>query len=73
MRKNPRRVFEGVTLLRRMSRWKLLDEGQNKLDYVLALDVENFLERRLQTIVFKTSMAMSIHHARVLIRQRHIR
>lgn len=56
-----------------MNRYGLLDEGQNKLDYVLALTVENFLERRLQTLVFKTGMAKSIHHARVLIRQRHIR
>ncbi|KAL5077840.1 hypothetical protein RYX36_016824 [Vicia faba] len=39
----------------------------------LALTVENFLERRLQTLVFKSGMAKSIHHARVLIRQRHIR
>jgi len=56
-----------------MNRHGLLDETQNKLDYVLALTVENFLERRLQTIVFKSGMAKSIHHARVLIRQRHIR
>ncbi|KAL7161429.1 hypothetical protein ACSBR2_041985 [Camellia fascicularis] len=56
-----------------MNRYGLLDESQNKLDYVLALTVENFLERRLQTLVFKTGMAKSIHHARVLIRQRHIR
>ncbi|ESR51904.1 hypothetical protein CICLE_v10033755mg [Citrus x clementina] len=48
-------------------------KSQNKLDYVLALTVENFLERRLQTLVFKSGMAKSIHHARVLIRQRHIR
>ncbi|CAL5338450.1 hypothetical protein ACSBR2_006495 [Camellia fascicularis] len=71
--KNPRRIFEGEALLRRMNRYGLLDESQNKLDYVLALTVENFLERRLQTLVFKTGMAKSIHHARVLIRQRHIR
>ncbi|KAH7845230.1 hypothetical protein Vadar_018366 [Vaccinium darrowii] len=71
--KNPRRIFEGEALLRRMYRYGLLDENQNKLDYVLALTVENFLERRLQTLVFKTGMAKSIHHARVLIRQRHIR
>lgn len=71
--KDPRRLFEGEALLRRMNRYGLLDEGQNKLDYVLALTVENFLERRLQTLVFKTGMAKSIHHARVLIRQRHIR
>ncbi|KAK7267668.1 hypothetical protein RIF29_20346 [Crotalaria pallida] len=52
-----------------MFRYGLLDESQNKLNYVLALSVENFLERRLQTLVFKTGMAKSIHHDRVLIRQ----
>ena len=31
------------------------------------------MERRLQTQVFKSGLAKSIHHARVLIRQRHIR
>ncbi len=44
-----------------------------KLDYVLALKVEDFLARRLQTVVYKLGLAKSIHHARVLIRQRHIR
>ncbi|KAJ6803931.1 uncharacterized protein M6B38_187530 [Iris pallida] len=55
--KNPKRIFEGEALLRRMYRYGLLDEtqGQGKLDYVLALTVENFLERRLQTLVFKSS------------------
>jgi small subunit ribosomal protein S9e len=56
-----------------MNRYGLLEESQNKLDYVLALTVENFLERRLQALVFKVGMAKSIHHARVLIKQRHIR
>ena len=49
------------------------DETQDKLDYVLALDAEKFLERRLQTLVFTLGLAKSVHHARVLIRQRHIR
>ena len=44
-----------------------------RLDYVLSLKIEDFLERRLQTQVFKSGLAKSIHHARVLIRQRHIR
>ena len=44
-----------------------------KLDYVLALNIEDFLERRLQTCVYKLGLAKSIHHARVLIKQRHIR
>ena len=44
-----------------------------KLDYVLALQPEDFFERRLQTQVFKLGLAKSVHHARVLIRQRHVR
>ena len=71
----------------------VLAEDKMKLDYVLALKPEDFLERRLQTQVsryldldiyrsinmylslqvFKLGLAKSIHHARVLIRQRHIR
>ena len=42
----------------------------DKLDYVLALTPEIFLERRLQTLVFKLGLAKSVHHARVLIKQR---
>ncbi|KAL5571816.1 hypothetical protein UlMin_021413 [Ulmus minor] len=72
-RKNPQRIFTGKALLRRMNRYGLLHESQNKLNYVLALIVENFLECRLQTLVFKSGMAKSIQHTRVLIRQRHIR
>ena len=71
--KNQCRIFEGEALLRRINRYGSLDKSQNKLDYVLALTVENFLEQRLQTLVFKSGMAKSIHHARVLIRQKHIR
>jgi len=71
--KDSRRLFEGNALLRRLVRVGVLDEGRMKLDYVLGLKVEDFLERRLQTQVFKLGLAKSIHHARVLIRQRHIR
>jgi len=71
--RDPRRLFEGNALLRRLVRIGVLDEGRMKLDYVLGLKVEDFLERRLQTQVFKLGLAKSIHHARVLIRQRHIR
>ena len=71
--KDPRRLFEGNALLRRLVRTGVLAEDKMKLDYVLALKTEDFLERRLQTQVFKLGLAKSIHHARVLIRQRHIR
>merc|ERR1712036_99236 len=71
--KDNRRIFEGSALLRRMVRLGVLEEGKAKLDYVLALKVDDFLERRLQTQVFKLGLAKSIHHARVVIRQRRIR
>merc|ERR1711974_271890 len=71
--KDNRRLFEGNALLRRLVRIGVLDESKMKLDYVLGLKIEDFLERRLQTQVFKLGLAKSIHHARVLIRQRHIR
>jgi len=71
--KDPKRVFEGEALLRRLTRLGILSEAEQKLDYVLGLTVEKFLDRRLQTRVFSAGLAKSIHHARVLITQRHIR
>ena len=71
--KDPRRLFEGPALLRRMTRFGLLAEDEKELDFVLQLSTQKILERRLQTKVFKQGLAKSIHHARVLIRQRHIR
>lgn len=70
--RDPRRLFEGDALIRRISKLGLLKEGQRKLDYVLGLTVDQFLERRLQTVVVAKGHAKSVHHSRVLIRQRHI-
>ena len=68
-----RRVFEGSALMKKMFRFGLLDqEKENKLDYVLALTIEKLLERRLQTRVFKTRFASSVHHARCMIYGKHI-
>merc|ERR1712198_374717 len=47
--KDPRRLFEGNALLRRLVRIGVLDESKMKLDYVLGLSIEDFLERSLQT------------------------
>merc|ERR1712086_344628 len=69
---DPRRIFEGDALIKRMVRLGLLDKYQRKLDYVLGLTVHQFMERRLQTLVVKRNLARSVHQARVLIRQRHI-
>merc|ERR1712226_481303 len=71
--KDETRIFEGEALLRRMSRLGLLNENERKLDYILGLTLPKFMERRLQTKVFKLQISKSYHHARVLIRQRHIR
>ncbi|SOV74441.1 40S ribosomal protein S9, putative [Plasmodium sp. gorilla clade G3] len=71
--KSSKRIFQGEALLRRMVRQGLLGENEEKLDYVLGLTLPKLLERRLQTKVFKLGLAKSVHHARVLIRQRHIR
>jgi len=71
--KDPKRLFEGAALLRRLTRLGLLSESEQKLDYCLGLSIEKFLDRRLQTRVFASGLALSIHHARCLIRQRHIR
>lgn len=46
--KDPKRLFEGNALIRRLVRVGVLDDSRMKLDYVLALSVEDFLERRLQ-------------------------
>ena len=56
-----------------MARYGLMGEDEKGLDSVLTLTTQKLLERRLQTKVFKAHLAKSIHHARVLIKQRHIR
>lgn len=55
-----------------MVRLGLLKDSERKLDYVLGLTIGQFLERRLQTLVVKRKLASSVHHSRVMIRQRHI-
>ena len=65
-------MFQGDALLRRMIRLGLLLESEKKLDYVLGLTLSQFMERRLQTLVAQRKLANSIHHSRVMIRQRHI-
>lgn len=71
--KSPKRMFETPPLIRRLKRYGLLTEEEDSLDDILKLTTQIFMERRLQTKVFKLNLAKSIHHARVLIRQRHIR
>lgn len=71
--KDPKRLFETPPLIRRLKRYGLMTDEENGLDDILKLTTQRLMERRLQTKVFKQGLAKSIHHARVLIRQRHIR
>lgn len=57
-------------LLNKLKRLGLLKEGG--LDEVLALDVKDLLERRLQTIVYRKGLARSVKQARQLITHGHI-
>lgn len=68
---DPRRIFEGQALIKRMVKLGLLKENQRELDYVLGLTTRQFMERRLQTVVFKRNMVNSVHQARVDIKGRH--
>lgn len=69
---NQKRIFEGDALMNRMHRIGVLNESEKKLDYVLGLTLKQFLDRRLQTIVFNSRHAKSIHEARCLIFQKKI-
>ena len=66
--KDPKRLFEGNALLRRLVRIGVLPEDQMKLDYVLGLKIENFLERRLQTQGTDSSMFFSQFYSVYVIR-----
>ena len=57
---------EGGKILRKLHRYGILPENAT-LDDVLSLSVEDILERRLQTLVYKKGMARTLKQARQLI------
>jgi len=59
-------------LINRLYRLGLLQSPEASLSDVLRLTVEDVLERRLQTIVYRKGLAKSIYHARQLIVHGHI-
>jgi small subunit ribosomal protein S4 len=65
------RAKEEKALLSRLYHLGVLPENAT-LDDVLGLTARNFLERRLQTIVYRKGLARSIHEARQLIVHGHI-
>eukprot|EP00601_Ochromonadales_sp_CCMP2298_P002863 CAMPEP_0173175450 /NCGR_PEP_ID=MMETSP1141-20130122/3923_1 /TAXON_ID=483371 /ORGANISM="non described non described, Strain CCMP2298" /LENGTH=175 /DNA_ID=CAMNT_0014097703 /DNA_START=87 /DNA_END=611 /DNA_ORIENTATION=+ len=71
--KDPKRLFETPPLIRRLKRYGLLTEEENSLDDILKLTTQIFMERSSRAPTAPAELAKSIHHARVLIRQKHIR
>ena len=65
------RSLEEPKLIRSLIRRGFVGEGST-LDDVLALSVENVLDRRLQTVVWKKGLAVSPHHARQVVTHGHI-
>ena len=65
-----RKVGE-MELIGRLQRLGLL-EKKATLDDVLSLKIENFLERRLQTLVYKKGMATTPYHSRQMIVHGHV-
>jgi small subunit ribosomal protein S4 len=59
-------------LIDKLKKIGVLKEGAT-LDDVLALTVEDILERRLQTIVYRKGLANSVKHARQLIVHGHVK
>ena len=49
-------MFEGNALIRCLVRIGVLDESRMRLDYILDLEIEDFLELQLQTQVFKSDL-----------------
>jgi small subunit ribosomal protein S9e len=57
-----------------MHRYGLLTNEQLKLDYVLGLTLNKLLDKRIQTRIHQEGFqAKTIHQARTLIHQRHIK
>ena len=69
---DPRRLFEGKALVDRMIKLGVLKKEEGKLDYVLGLTTQQFMDRRIQTIVQANQFSKSIHQARCLIFQKKI-
>jgi len=66
------RAVEARPLIRNLYRLGILPSEDATLDDILRLTVEDILDRRLQTVVFRKGLASSIYHARQLIVHGHI-
>lgn len=59
-------------LIQKLNRMGVLKEKKATLDDVLGLELKDFLERRMQTVVYRKGMGHTMRHARQLISHGHI-
>ncbi|RLI80614.1 30S ribosomal protein S4 [Archaeoglobales archaeon] len=62
---------KAMTVIKKLTRMGILDENAT-LDDILNLNVEDFLERRLQTMVYRQGLANTIKQARQMVVHGHI-
>ena len=62
---------KAMTVIKKLTRMGILDENAT-LDDILNLSVEDFLERRLQTMVYRQGLANTIKQARQMVVHGHI-
>ncbi len=55
-----------ILIVEKMIKLGLINQGSH-LDDILGMNINNVLERRLQTVVFRKGIANSVNHARQLI------
>ncbi|MHA1982869.1 MAG: 30S ribosomal protein S4 [Candidatus Hodarchaeales archaeon] len=68
----PQRKREEKLLIDKLVKIGILKETQTNLDTILSLTVENFLERRVETVVLRKGLAATVYQARQLIIHGHI-
>jgi small subunit ribosomal protein S4 len=66
------RALREKQLIAKLYRMGILDKENATVDDVLSLTEESYLERRLQTIVYRKGLARTIYQARQLIVHGHI-
>ncbi len=63
---------EEKILIQKMEKLGFITKQDATLDDILALNIKNILNRRLQTLVYKKGIAKGVKHARQLITHGHV-
>ncbi len=66
------RAEREAELVRRLYKMGVLESEKATVDEILGLTVEDILQRRLQTVVYRKGLSRTIHEARQLIVHGHI-